>query len=268
MLRFDNLPPGLREQAEIYGKSAEVSSPAKKLVGATATSRPASATTTTSNPRPATAQSPWSTAARSRLPPEALRRGDQYKAVAAGGELAYALSERFSAYGGAKDVRARFYPDIDTSDNLTVEGRAWNRLQRRREQPARGGGRRGILARQPKIRNSIGAQADYRYLAGKQDQLTSNVTAMRYRFPLEGLTVQDFDLYQVAVGCCTPPRAARRRSASPFLAARRMQRRSPRRRQAVLRPAPGPAGVAVEQRFGFPGGRRAGRQIHLKRSVR
>ena len=41
------------------------------------------------------------------LPPEALRKGDQYRAVAAGGELAYGLTQSFGIYGGA-DVRARF----------------------------------------------------------------------------------------------------------------------------------------------------------------
>jgi hypothetical protein len=51
-----------------------------------------------------------------------------------------------------------------------------------------------------KIRNSLGLVTDYRYLAGKQDQLTANVTGTRFRFPPEAFSLQDFNLYQVAVG--------------------------------------------------------------------
>lgn len=198
VLRFDNLPPGLREQAEIYGKSAETLIAGKKLVGYGYIE---AAYGYDNNVQSATSNSSISVVNGGTLilPPEALRRGDQYKAVAFGGELAYALGERFAAYGGA-DVRGRFYPDIDTSDNLTVDGRvgiAYNGDSSNLRVGVAGG---EFWLDNQKIRNSIGLLADYRYLAGKQDQLTSNVTAMRYRFPPEAFSVQDFDLYQIAVG--------------------------------------------------------------------
>jgi tetratricopeptide (TPR) repeat protein len=198
VLRFNNLPPGLREQAEIYGKSADALIAGKKLVGYGYVE---ASYGYDNNVQSATGTSTISVVNGGTLilPPEALRRGDQYKALAFGGELAYSLTERFAAYGGA-DVRGRFYPDIDTSDNLTVEGRAgiaYNEGASNLRVGVAGG---EYWLDNQKIRNSIGLVTDYRYLAGKLDQLTANVTGMRFRFPPEAFSLQDFDLYQVAVG--------------------------------------------------------------------
>jgi tetratricopeptide (TPR) repeat protein len=198
VLRFQNLPPGLKEQAEIYGKSADALIAGKKLVGYGYIE---ASYGYDNNVQSATGTSTISVVNGGTLvlPPEALRRGDQYKALAFGGELAYSLTERFSAYGGA-DVRARFYPDMDTSDNLTVEGRAgiaYNEGASNLRVGVAGG---EYWLDNQKIRNSGGLVADYRYLAGKQDQLTGNLTGMRFKFLPEAFSLQNFDLYQVAVG--------------------------------------------------------------------
>lgn len=198
VLRFDNLPPGLREQAEIYGKNADALIAGRKLAGYGYIE---ASYGFDNNVQSATTNSTISVVNGGTLvlPPEALRRGDQYKAVALGGELGYGLTERFAAYGGA-DFRGRFYSDMDTSDNLTVEGRAgiaYNGASSNLRVGVAGG---EYWLDNQKIRNSIGMLADYRYLAGKQDQLTANVTGMRYRFPPEAFSVQDFNLYQVALG--------------------------------------------------------------------
>lgn len=198
VLRFDNLPPGLREQAEIYGKSAETLIAGKRLTGHGYLE---AAYGYDSNVQSATTDSQISVVNGGTLvlPPEALRRGDQYKAVAGGGELIYGLTERFGAYGGA-DVRARWYSDMDTSDNLSIEGRvgfAYNGAASNLRVGVAGG---EYWLDNQKIRNSIGLVTDYRYLAGKQDQITANVTGMRYRFPPEAFSLQDFDLYQAALG--------------------------------------------------------------------
>ena len=198
VLRFDNLPPGLREQAEIYGKSAETLIAGKSLTGYGYLE---AAYGYDSNVQSATTDSQISVVNGGTLvlPPEAPWRGDQYKAVAGGGELIYGLTERFGVYGGA-DVRARWYSDMDTSDNLTVEGRvgfAYNGAASNLRVGVAGG---EYWLDNQKIRNSIGLITDYRYLVGKQDQITANVTGMRYRFPPEAFSLQDFDLYQGALG--------------------------------------------------------------------
>jgi outer membrane protein len=198
VLRFDNLPPGLREQAEIYGKSAESLIAGKKLTGYGYLE---AGYGYDNNVQSATSNSSITVVNGGTLvlPPEALRKGDQYRALAAGGELAYGLTQSFGIYGGA-DVRARFYPDIDTSDNLTVEARAgiaYNGAASNLRVGVAGG---EYWLDNQKIRNSIGLVSDYRYLAGKQDQITANVTGMRYRFPPEAFSLQNFDLYQAALG--------------------------------------------------------------------
>ena len=198
VLRFDNLPPGLREQAEIYGRSADSLIAGKRLTGYGYVE---AGYGYDNNVQSATSDSSITVVNGGTLvlPPEALRKGDQYRAVAAGGELAYGLTQSFGIYGGA-DVRARFYPDIDTSDNLTIEGRTGIVVNGAASNLRVGVAGGEYWLDNQKIRNSIGMVADYRYLAGKQDQLTANVTGMRYRFPPEAFSLQDFDLYQVALG--------------------------------------------------------------------
>src|SRR2546426_5880175 len=51
-----------------------------------------------------------------------------------------------------------------------------------------------------KTRDSFGLNADYRYLLTKQDQLSVNAGATRFRFIPESFKVSNFDLYQVAIG--------------------------------------------------------------------
>lgn len=199
VLRFENLPPGLREQAQIYSKAADASLAGKRTIGYGYAevgygydSNVQSATRTSQinsvNGQPLIF-----------LDPTRLKRGDHYKALALGGELAHALSERFSAFAGA-DARGRAYNDIDAGDFGSLDGRFGLGYSEGANSTRIGlnGGRYWLDSK--KTRDSLGMTVDYRHLLTKQDQLTLNAGATRFHFVPEDLKVNNFDLYQAAIG--------------------------------------------------------------------
>jgi tetratricopeptide (TPR) repeat protein len=198
VMRFENLPPGLREQAQIYGKAADDYIAGKKTVGYGYVELGYGYD---SNVQSATKTSEISVVNGQVLilPPSALRRGDHYKALSLGGELVHALSERFSAFAGG-DMRARGYNDIDTADFSTLDGRFGLGYAEGASSARVGlnGGRYWLD--HEKTRNGLGLTVDYRHLLTKQDQLSVNAGATRYRFIPDALQVNDFNLYQLAVG--------------------------------------------------------------------
>src|SRR5207249_2815400 len=98
MLRFENLPPGLREQAQIYGKAADEYIAGKKTVGYGYAEYGLGYD---SNAQSATRTSEISVVNGNTLilPPSSLKRSDHYHALSLGGELVHALTGRFSAFG-------------------------------------------------------------------------------------------------------------------------------------------------------------------------
>src|SRR5438105_541151 len=177
VLRFENLPPGLREQAQIYGKAADEYVAGKKAVGYGYAELGYGYD---SNVQSATKSSAISVVNDQLLilPPESLKRGDHYKAVALGGELVHALSERFSAFAGG-DMRAREYYDIGTADFSTLDARLGLGYAEGASSARVGlNGGRYWLDRE-KTRNGLGLTADYRHLLTKQDQLGASAGAMR-----------------------------------------------------------------------------------------
>jgi len=198
VLRFENLPPGLREQAQIYGKAADEYIAGKKTVGY--------GYVELGYGYDSNVQSATKTGAISVvngqlliLPPESLKRGDHYKALALGGELVHALSERFSTFAGG-DMRARGYNDIGTADFSTLDARLGLGYAEGASSARVGlnGGRYWLD--HEKTRNGLGLTADYRHLLTKQDQLGVSAGAMRYRFIPDALQANDFNLYQLALG--------------------------------------------------------------------
>jgi tetratricopeptide (TPR) repeat protein len=198
VLRFENLPPGLREQAQIYGKAADDYIAGKKTIGYGYVE---AGYGYDSNAQAATKVSEISLVNGNTLilPPSSLKRGDHYQALSLGGELVYALTERFSAFGGA-DARARGYNNMDLSDYVDLSARLGFGYNEGGHSARLGltGGRYWLDSE--KVRNTLGWNADYRYLLSKQDQLSVNAAGSRYKFLPDALKVNDFDLYQLAIG--------------------------------------------------------------------
>jgi tetratricopeptide (TPR) repeat protein len=198
VLRFDNLPADLRQQAQIYGQAAEQYLAGKKTVGFAYFEFGYGYDT---NPQSATRISEVSLAGGGTLllPQSALARGDQYSAFTAGGELIHALSDRFSIFAGG-DARARLFRDLDIAEFGTVDVRAgvgYN-VGAHNVRFAVAGGR--FWLDDTKVRDSWGGTADYRYLAGKQDQITLGLNASRNRFIPDALVINSYDMAQLSVG--------------------------------------------------------------------
>jgi tetratricopeptide (TPR) repeat protein len=198
VLRFDNLPPDLRQQALIYGKAADDYIAGKRYAahgyaeyGYGYDSNAQSATSV----REITVVNGVTIV----LPDNALERGDQYHTFALGGELVYALSERLSAYVGG-DGRARRYGDIEAADLGSLDTRVGLSYN-----DAATTARLGLIAGRfwlddEKTRDSLGLTADYRRLVSKQDQLSIGLVASSFQFIPDALEVNDYNLYQLAIG--------------------------------------------------------------------
>src|SRR6267143_1708302 len=128
-----------------------------------------------------------------------LEMGRAYIALSLGGELIHALSERFSAFAGG-DLRGRWYNNVDVAEFSTADARAGLGYSEGATNVRVGvnGGRYWLD--HEKTRDSLGLNADYRYLLTRQDQLNVNAGATRFRFIPESFKVNDFNLYQLAIG--------------------------------------------------------------------
>jgi tetratricopeptide (TPR) repeat protein len=198
VLRFDNLPPGLREQAQVYSKAADDTIAGKKTIGYGYLELGYGYD---SNVQSATRTSEITVVNGNSfiLDPTRLKRGDHYKSLALGGELVHALTERFSAFAGG-DARGRAYNDIGVSDFGSLDGR-FGLGYSEGDNSARIGVSAGrYWLDSLKTRDSLGLTADYRRLVTKQDQFTVNAGALRFRFLTDDLKVNNFDLYQAAIG--------------------------------------------------------------------
>lgn len=198
VLRFDNLPPDLRQQAQLYGKAADDYISGNKTTfhayaeyGYGYDSNAQSATSV----REITVVNGVTIV----LPDNALKRSDHYNALALGGEVIRSIGERFSLFAGV-DGRARAYRSIDAADLGSLDARfgvGYN--------DAASSARVGFLAGRfwlddEKTRDSIGLTTDYRRLVGKQDQISVTALATRFEFIPEALQVNDYNLYQVGLG--------------------------------------------------------------------
>lgn len=198
VLRFENLPPDLRQQALLYGKAADDYLAGKKTAfhayaeyGYGYDSNALSATSVreiiTVNGLPLL------------LADNQLERSDHYHALALGGEVIRAVGERFSLFAGV-DGRARAYRSIDAADLGSLDGRfgvGYN--------DAATSARLGFIVGRfwldgEQTRDALGFTADYRRLVGKQDQISVSALATRFEFIPEALQVNDYNLYQVTVG--------------------------------------------------------------------
>jgi tetratricopeptide (TPR) repeat protein len=198
VLRFQNLPPGLREQANVYGKAADDFISGKKTAvhgymelgygyDSNAQSATRNSVITTVNDNTFT------------LPPSSLKRSDHYKAFSLGGEVVRALDNRFSAFVGT-DLRGRSYNNIDVADLGSADARIGLGYSEGAASARVGlsGGRYWLDYE--KTRDNLGLTADYRYAVTKQDQFSVNGFATRMRFLSEALSANNFDLFQMTGG--------------------------------------------------------------------
>jgi tetratricopeptide (TPR) repeat protein len=198
VLRFENLPADLRQQAQIYGNAADQYIAGKRTV---AVGYLEYGFGYDSNPQSATRISEVTLAGGGTLllPQSALKQGDQYFAFALGGELIHAVSDRVTVFAGG-DARARLHRDLVPADFGTVDGRiglGYN-AGAHNVRFALTGGR--FWLDDLKTRDSAGTTLDYRYLAGKQDQITLGLSASRNKFLPDALKVNSYDLYQGSFG--------------------------------------------------------------------
>jgi tetratricopeptide (TPR) repeat protein len=198
VLRFQNLPADLRQQAQIYDKAATEYLEGKKTVGYAYLEYGYGYD---SNPQSATRISEVTLAGGGTLllPQSALPQGDQYHALTLGGELVHALSDKFSVFAGI-DARGRHYTDVGVANWNTVDGRMGLGYNSgvHNVRVALTGGRFWLDTL--KTRDSGGATLDYRYLAGKQDQVTLGLSGSRNKFVPDALKINSYDLYQLSLG--------------------------------------------------------------------
>ncbi len=195
VLRFDNLPADLRQQAQIYGNAADQYIAGKKTV---AVGYLEYGFGYDSNPQSVTRVSPIAFIGVGSLP-LSPPQGDQYHALTVGGELIHALSDRVSVFVGG-DARARLHSDAEAADFGTIDGRiglGYN-VAAHNTRLALTGGR--FWLDDLKTRDSTGANLDYRYLAGKQDQITLGVSGSRNKFLPDALKINSYDLFQGSFG--------------------------------------------------------------------
>lgn len=198
VLRFQNLPADLRQQAQIYDKAADEYLQGKKTVGYAYLEYGYGYD---SNPQSATRISEVNLAGGGTLllPQSALAQGDQYHALTLGGELVHALSDKFSVFAGI-DARGRHYTDLSVANWNTVDGRmglGYNSGVHNVRFAVTGG---RFWLDTLKTRDSGGATLDYRYLAGKQDQVSLGLSGSRNKFVPDALKINSYDLYQASLG--------------------------------------------------------------------
>lgn len=198
VIRIPNLPPDIRQQAEAYGKVAAKYIEGKKTV---AYGYMEYGYGYDSNALSATGRNPILLygGALLDLPPASLEASSNYNAVSLGGEVIHSLSRGFSVYAGG-DARARFYNQIDTANYMNLDLRTGVGYGAGRHNVRIGalGGRYFLDHRT--LRDSVGGNVDYRFLANDTTQLTANIAAIRFKYANELLQVNDYDLYQGVFG--------------------------------------------------------------------
>lgn len=198
VLRFDGLPPDLREQAQIYARAADDFLAGKRTVGFGYIEYGFGYD---SNPLSSTSFSEITLADGTvlPLPISALQRSDHYNAVSLGGELVHSLSGGYSIYGGG-DARGRWYNNMDAATFQALDARLGVGYAEGRAN-VRFGFIGGYYRQDDtSLRDNYGVNADLRYLVTNQDQLTVSALANRFLYRPQALVVNDFDLYQGAVG--------------------------------------------------------------------
>jgi outer membrane protein len=194
VLRFENLPPDIREQAAIYARAAERYLSGQRAVGYGYAEYGFGYD---SNPLSLTSRRSVVIAGNEVLLQD--RKSDHYHALSFGGELVHSLTNRFSLYAGA-DARGRIYNDVDAADFGSLDGRAGLGYSEARTSARLGAVVGSYRLDNATLRQHYGLTTDWRYLLGTQDQAAVTLSATRYRYATDATALEDFDLYQASVG--------------------------------------------------------------------
>ncbi|HZR69480.1 MAG TPA: hypothetical protein VFB01_10575, partial [Burkholderiales bacterium] len=199
VLRFENLPPGLREQAQVYDKAANEFLSGKKTVfngyaeyGFGYDSNPSSLTKF--NPITLTGEDNFID-----LPPASRKRSDHYNALVLGGEAVHTLTEGWTTFLGL-DTRGRVYNNVDAADFYSADGRTgigYAQGAHNLRLSVSGG---TYWLNDIRTRDSTGESLDYRYLASKTDQVTLGISGTKFAFTPEELKSNNFRLDQASLG--------------------------------------------------------------------
>jgi tetratricopeptide (TPR) repeat protein len=195
VLRFPNLPPDLRQQAQIYAKAVEDQLAGKRLVGFGYIEYGYGYD---SNPQSISSVSPITTAAGDPLF-IGNERSDHFNQLSLGGELSYAMTERFSLYAGG-DARLRAHRDLDTADFGTLDARMGIGYAMGSSQTRIGVAAGKYALDYEPTRDNAGVTAEFRTLLNPTNQLTVNAQLTRYEFRPVLLQENDYDLFQSTVG--------------------------------------------------------------------
>lgn len=193
------LPQDLRVQVEQYFAAAEARAQAKPTVmtgymefGVGRDSNIGSASGLTALNLPATGiYRP--------TPPTGVKTRDNYSTFALGGEVNHLLSEQWGMFAGA-DYRIRDYNKFNDANNWTLDGRAGVTYS--------GGAwllRTGLTAgeyhyNQERLRDTVGAFADWRLALSTSSQLTADGSVLRATYVPAASSSQQSDTYTGTVG--------------------------------------------------------------------
>jgi hypothetical protein len=198
VLRFENLPPGLREQAQVYDKAAADYISGSKTVF---TGYAEYGFGYDSNAQSLTKLNPLVLSGENLLdlPPDQLKRSDHYNGFVVGGEAVRTLSEGWTAFLGL-DTRGRVYNNIDAADFYSLDGRTgigYASGAHNTRISVSGG---AFWLNDIRTRDSAGQSLDYRYLATKTDQISVGLSGSQFSFIPEAFKSNDFRLDQGSLG--------------------------------------------------------------------
>ena len=199
VLGAKNLPQDLRTQVEQYAAAAEARAQAKPTVmtgymefGVGRDSNIGSASGLTALNLPATGiYRP--------TPPTGVKTPDNYSTVALGGEINHLLSDKWGLFTGA-DYRVRDYNSFNGANNWTLDGRAGVSYS--------GGAwllRTGLTAgeyhyNQQRLRDTVGATADWRMALNASSQVTASGSVLRATYVPVASSTQKSDTYTGTAG--------------------------------------------------------------------
>jgi len=198
VLHFEQLPPDLRRQAQAYSRAAERQAAGRKTLvaayleyGYGYDSNPLSATPVGQIGLPG--------GGTLILPQNSLTRADHYQVLTAGGELVRVLSDRLSIVA-AGEARGRSYRDFEAAEYGSVDGRIGMGYGSgvHYVRATLNGGR--FWLDDDRMLDKSGATVEYRYRAGRQDQISVDLGGSRYRFAPGALRTQSYDLYLGTLG--------------------------------------------------------------------
>lgn len=199
ILVLQNLPQGIREQAQKYvtaiekGAEAQVTSYTGYIDAGFGHD---------SNVSSSTKQSPILFTAYGILyfpDPTALPKSDTYRALTFGGEVNHKLSGKLSIYGGV-DVRGRSYTKYSDANYAMLDGRAGLSYSEGVHLLRIGLIDGRFFAADKASRDTAGLTGEWRYALDGSNQLSMNGQHARYRFVNAAQTSEDYDQSTLGVG--------------------------------------------------------------------